>query len=118
MKGELDILRSATLRCAKLVCECQPPRMGVRALENQYLTLDVAHVNLFRADMIVLRGGGAQIYKGVSERTFAYSLDRWAWWPEMADLLKDAVFLACVRVMPCATTIHNRDIFVPSLDIL
>lgn len=99
-----------------LVRECDPPRLGVQIWGQIILPLEAAPVNFVRADMIVMRDGSLHLLRGVPELTLGISLSRWLFWPNMVALLKEAVFLACVRVDPCVTAIHSRDIFVPSLE--
>jgi hypothetical protein len=111
---EWQLLRAAVRPCVPMVRECQPPGLGVQVL-GQTLLLSAAHPGLVRADMIVLRGNAVQVVIGSPEDSWAAALDRWGQWSTLFTSLAGAVFLACVRVMPCATVICDRDIFGPLL---
>lgn len=109
---ECQLLRAAIRPCVPMVRECDPPRLGVQVME-QTILLSAAHVWQVRADMIVQRHNAIQVLAGSPERDWAAALERWSQWPTLSSLLKGAVFLACVRVLPCATRISGRDIFTP-----
>jgi hypothetical protein len=107
-------LRAAVHACTPMVRQCEPPRLGIQVMD-QMLMLDVAHVWLVRADLVVLRGCNVlRVLTGPSEATWFDAVERWRQ-PVLAASLRGAVFLACVRVLPCMTVVSNRDIFAPWL---
>lgn len=97
--------------CLPAVRECEPPRLGVQVMGHQDILLDAARPELFRADMIVMRGGVVRVITGPVDTSWIMALKSWVLWPQP---LVDQVFLACVRVSPGAWQITNEDIFIPS----
>lgn len=107
------LLDMATGGCDQLMRAYTPPRMSVSVMGLDLLIPAQPTESLAcRADMVVLREGNqVVVLVGMSMARFEDSLQCWSIVPEMRELLRGTVFLACVHVAPGATEIRNVDIF-------